>query len=494
MFELLGDLPGGEARSEAYAVSGDGSTVVGISVSASGIEAFRWTRAEGMVGLGDLPGGNFSSYAFGVSADGSVVVGISYSAKNREAFRWTESEGMVGLGNLGGLWSSAEDVSADGTIVVGKSRTGSGQYQAFLWTLEDGMVGLGALPAASGSGASAVSADGSIVVGNIGAFGFRWTESEGMQPLRNPTGESRNALVYDISGDGSVVVGMTRTDSGHPEAFRWTESEGMQLLGDLPGGNTFSRATATSADGSIVVGWSGTNVGSSVGYYDAFIWDSEHVMRNLTEVLRSQYALDLPIFALGAAKGISDDGLTIAGNMGPIGWVVTLPGPPSMQVVMWLTPQALNPNSKGNWMKAHFVLPEGYAVEDVDANRPCKISEPFEPDIESAYVNVFVNDDEFVAIEAAFDRSKFCQAGISDEVTDVRVEGRFVSGQYFYGTDTIKIITNNLQFLAVFASHWLESDCGAPDWCGGTDLDHSSTVDFADFALFDGCCIEVIKK
>ena len=45
--------------------------------------------AAGMVGLGDLPGGDFSSIAQDVSDDGSVVVGIGNSASGEEAFRWT---------------------------------------------------------------------------------------------------------------------------------------------------------------------------------------------------------------------------------------------------------------------------------------------------------------------------------------------------------------------------------------------------------------------
>jgi len=45
-----------------------------------------------MVGLGDLPGGNFNSTAEDVSADGSVVVGSSeISSGNTEAFRNTQS-------------------------------------------------------------------------------------------------------------------------------------------------------------------------------------------------------------------------------------------------------------------------------------------------------------------------------------------------------------------------------------------------------------------
>jgi probable HAF family extracellular repeat protein len=86
----LGDLPGGGSYSWASGISADGSVVVGSSDSASGREAFRWTRGGGMVGLGDLPGGLFGSTASGVSADGSVVVGSSdIDSAFQHAFRWT---------------------------------------------------------------------------------------------------------------------------------------------------------------------------------------------------------------------------------------------------------------------------------------------------------------------------------------------------------------------------------------------------------------------
>ena len=49
--------------SSALDVSADGSVVVGVSDFGSGPEPFRWTEAEGMVGLGDLPGGDFWSLA-----------------------------------------------------------------------------------------------------------------------------------------------------------------------------------------------------------------------------------------------------------------------------------------------------------------------------------------------------------------------------------------------------------------------------------------------
>ena len=58
-------------------------------------------------GLGDLAGGSYYSQAWAISSDGSTVVGSSFSDHGREAFRWTQSEGMIGLGDLIGGGSRA---------------------------------------------------------------------------------------------------------------------------------------------------------------------------------------------------------------------------------------------------------------------------------------------------------------------------------------------------------------------------------------------------
>src|SRR5262245_14805654 len=77
--------------------------------------------AATLLPLGDLPGGSFYSLSLGVSADGSVVVGRSESASGDEPFRWTAGDGMVGLGDLpgGGFYGAAGAASADGSVVVG---------------------------------------------------------------------------------------------------------------------------------------------------------------------------------------------------------------------------------------------------------------------------------------------------------------------------------------------------------------------------------------
>jgi probable HAF family extracellular repeat protein len=125
-FQGLGD------HSRSKDISLDGSTVVGLRVFGS-TEAFLWTEEHGMVGLGDLSGGDFYSNAEGVSADGSIVVGFSRSGSGREACLWTQYDGMVGLGDLpGGVFDSvAFGISADRSTVVGFSNSDLGT-EAFL--------------------------------------------------------------------------------------------------------------------------------------------------------------------------------------------------------------------------------------------------------------------------------------------------------------------------------------------------------------------------
>jgi probable HAF family extracellular repeat protein len=338
-FRGLGDLPGGDFFSVAMAVSAEGGVVVGYAKSSNGTEAFRWTTADGMVGLGDLPGGMFSSSAHAVSADGSVVVGDGRSASGNEAFRWAQAAGMVGLGDLpgGSFGSSARGVSADGQVVVGfgYSALSGTRDEAFRWTATNGVMALGDLAGGNySSRAWAVSADGSVIVGESGSSNatsgvseaFRWTAATGMVPLGDFPSDVFNSIAYAVSADSSVAVGRGYSgayDSYTHEAFRWTAASGLVRLGFIPC-NDWSIAHAASADGSIIVGDPETNQGDC-----AFLWDSQHGMRNLHAVLTNDYGLDLPGWRLSGARGITPDGQIIVGfGFNPAGqceaWIANL--------------------------------------------------------------------------------------------------------------------------------------------------------------------------
>ncbi len=106
-----------------------------------------------------------------MSVDGRTVAGLANSSDLSQAFRWTLAAGISGLGYLGVPpspsipFSIAEGLNANGTVIVGSSRTSSGSEEAFKWTAGVGMVGLGKLPGDGASSAVGVSANGSVVVG-----------------------------------------------------------------------------------------------------------------------------------------------------------------------------------------------------------------------------------------------------------------------------------------------------------------------------------------
>jgi uncharacterized membrane protein len=150
----LGDLPGGRFDSLAYGVSHDGSVVVGAGTPFGEVEfgfeiqeAFRWTWDRGMVGLGDLPGGALNSVAFAVSGDGSVVVGQGSGESGYEAFIWDETNGMrsltrllvdeFGLDLTGWTLTRASGVSDDGLTVVGYVQNPSGYLEAWIATIPE---------------------------------------------------------------------------------------------------------------------------------------------------------------------------------------------------------------------------------------------------------------------------------------------------------------------------------------------------------------------
>ena len=207
-----------------------------------------------------------------------------------------------------GIYSVANGVSGDGSVVVGNSLFGSG-YEAFRWTSAGGMVGIGKPPGDHSSYARGINGDGSVVVGgsdyvvdddNLGFRAFRWTAAGGMQDLGYLPGGAIQSVALGVSADGSVIVGSSESASGY-QAFRWTAAGGMQGLGDLPGGWFQSEANGASGDGSVIVGY-GTAVSNNS---EAFRWTSAGGIVGLGV---------LPGDLQSEANGVSADGSVVVGN------------------------------------------------------------------------------------------------------------------------------------------------------------------------------------
>jgi probable HAF family extracellular repeat protein len=254
-FLQLGILPsdGGFEMSLAVDISGDGNSIVGYGSAPNtpASAALLWTTSMGLTSLGflaeDEPDGvNISqSFSYAISTDGSTVVGASSSTvhqdRGSEAFRWTQGEGMVALGILTGeIDSTATAVSVDGSVIVGTSG-----FNAFRWTPEGGMQPIGQfLP-------TAVSADGNVVVGtsHFRDLAMIWTPETSAQPLQTYLQEQLNLTLpgwqalYEVNGisaDGSTIAGTGLNAAGLTEAFLATIGSSVQSTGSISFGGPVS--------------------------------------------------------------------------------------------------------------------------------------------------------------------------------------------------------------------------------------------------------------
>jgi len=157
------------------------------------------------------------------------------------------------------------------------------------------------------SGAYDVSDDGTVVVGSgtdgVNNKGFRWTAGTGLTPIETSPLYSHSSAV---SADGAVVAGWVWNQFNNPpspihvQALRHTTVTGAIGLGDLAGGTFESYANDISADGSVAAG-----LGRTDQTYEATFWTQSTGMVSIG---------DLPGgITHSGAFGISRDGTVIVG-------------------------------------------------------------------------------------------------------------------------------------------------------------------------------------
>lgn len=218
------------------------------------------------------------------------------------------------LGVLPGAnFSQATAVTADGSVVVGTSGTsGAGATrEAFRWDASGGIRGLGQLlPGGALSEAHAVAGDASAIAGRssgpLGVEAFRFAGE--MNGLGDLPGGSFSSWARAISADGTSAAGQGQGAAG-AEAFRWTAAAGLVGLGDLPGGSTRSEAYGISGDGAVVVGRSSST--SSGALWEAFRWDAVNGMVALGDLpggVFNSHAIAVSAdgrFVVGTAAGVT---------------------------------------------------------------------------------------------------------------------------------------------------------------------------------------------
>jgi uncharacterized membrane protein len=309
------------------AISADGSTVVGWTGTDPSIQAFRWRRATGFIGLADLPGGEFHSVPSDVSADGATVVGTGSTEDGSRAFRWTPSNGMEQLSDMG---KEASGVSADGSVIIGHTV----DCLPFRWVAGE----LSLLPFWVSHTAKAVSANGSIVLmewfwevctgDGYGECGGGLGCGNGGIKLWNVSGIVVD--VYDaslignaISADGSTVIG-----NWNWLAATWTVGAGRTVLDTEIYGDAF----ACSGDGAVVVGGMILDPWSRQSVWKPFIWTLDGGLHPLQLELETVYGLDLTGWTIDWVTDISADGRTLVGTgTNPdgeyLGWIAHLGTP-----------------------------------------------------------------------------------------------------------------------------------------------------------------------
>lgn len=327
VFEGVGDLSGGESESHVSAASASAEVLVGASVGANGLEAFRYTSTLGLVGLGGA-----SSRAADVSPDGTLAVGSA-----------TKSDGTSG----GALWyedgeleflRGGPDITpglpplfsiGDPTVVLDDGRVYGSctQYAAY-------GEPLGCRLDAPGSITLLVPTSHVFAADEAGNFGGDRIGSRN-EPIRSVAMLNQVELGYPerspcliphdcqsavraFTPDLSVVVGTSSVpppsdDPAGPEtplrdtAFVYTEGN-MLRLSDLEGGDEASGAYAVSPDGRLIAGF-----GTDASGRKAVVW-VDRVPVALEELLH-RGGDDPPAgWVLHEVRAISSDGRSFAGN------------------------------------------------------------------------------------------------------------------------------------------------------------------------------------
>ncbi len=279
-------LPAGFSASTTTHLSGDGLLVVA-NGGASIAYAHRWQQDNSMLALS--PGGeNLQSTASAVNRDGSVIAGSGSSSTGPRALLWDGNAVASPLPEL----TAATAVSADGSIVLALDASGFVRWTA------SGVERITTLSAVNGMSADGRRLAGTSVADDDVADRAVLDTGESVTFVGLPDELSSRATL--ISEDGQVVVGTSIDGGAEVRVFRWQAGVSAVVDGLV-------EALDVNADGSVIVGSTSEQCASSAG-----IWRSGQGVENLGCLLPA------PIVPAGwrllRATSVSDDGRIVSGS------------------------------------------------------------------------------------------------------------------------------------------------------------------------------------
>jgi len=249
-------------------VSADGKFMVAVCMG--GDTNFRYTEG---VGWQLLPDGQ----PWAMSQSGDVLV-----SGQSESFRWSDAQGAVGLGTLPEYTSCiAKLMTSDGSVIVG----GCSNQQTlattwFRWTEATGMV---SLPDTAGTDPNAMymTPDAQVVMGAKAILGeagrvdtvYRYSMSAGVSTTFQISGVASLQLNW-IGNEGQSVFGFVtipRRPGEIEHSFRWLALSGGALVAGPPGLGT-ALITSSNPDGSIMGG--AAEPDEEVSAFQAVVWDA----------------------------------------------------------------------------------------------------------------------------------------------------------------------------------------------------------------------------
>jgi len=275
-------------------VSADGSVVayaIG-SADSSYTTQGRWTQATGWHELmppppadGGTVDGTYGN-VYALSGDGTTVVGLYWRpgpGNHAHASKWTQATGVVDLGGCAtGQSSRANCVNNNGSVIGGWVETPTGPWRPAAWVngslvLLTDYQEVDGIPSGSGE-ARSTSPSGDIIVGferdhdNNQKVAAMWKRTGGVfgPPevlgwLDGTVPGSGITLPYAVSTDGRIVVGYCSFDGSpfNPTGWVWTAQTGVEDVnqwlasyGVLVDPNfTIQGLTAMTPDGTKIFGY-----------------------------------------------------------------------------------------------------------------------------------------------------------------------------------------------------------------------------------------------